>query len=149
MTWNRIEISLLIMTSSNENIFRVTGPCWENPPITGGFPSQRQVMQSFDVFFDLCLNNGWANNRDAGDLRRHCAHNDLTVMWDSLSPILPDLSFLDPLWSTYELNLWPRSSRELDISLRRNSVRSRYNTIYFSELSFVSNKCLPNGHMTQ
>ena len=24
-----------------------------NPPITGGFPSQRPVMWSFDVFFDL------------------------------------------------------------------------------------------------
>ena len=25
-------------------------------PVTGEFPSQRLVMQSFDVFFDLCLN---------------------------------------------------------------------------------------------
>ena len=24
--------------------------------------------------------NGWVNNRDAGDLRRHCAHYDVTVM---------------------------------------------------------------------
>ena len=34
----------------------------------------------FDVFFDLRLNNGWANNRDAGDLRRHRADYDVTVM---------------------------------------------------------------------
>ena len=27
-----------------------------NPPVTGGFPSQRQVTRSFDVFFDLYLN---------------------------------------------------------------------------------------------
>ena len=26
-----------------------------NPPVTGGFPSQRSVMQSFDVFFGLGL----------------------------------------------------------------------------------------------
>ena len=25
--------------------------------------------------------NGWLNNRDAGYLRRHCAHYDVTVMW--------------------------------------------------------------------
>ena len=24
--------------------------------------------------------NGWVNNRDAGDLRRYCAHDDVTVM---------------------------------------------------------------------
>ena len=28
--------------------------------------------------------NGWANNRDAGDLRRYCAHYDVTVMADNL-----------------------------------------------------------------
>ena len=27
-----------------------------NPPVTGGFPSQRPVMQSFDVSFDVRLN---------------------------------------------------------------------------------------------
>ena len=41
-----------MMTSSNGNIFRVTGPlCGE---FTGLFPSQRPVTRSFDVFFDLC-----------------------------------------------------------------------------------------------
>ena len=30
--------------------------CDGNPPVTGGFPSQRRVTQSFDVFFDLRLN---------------------------------------------------------------------------------------------
>ena len=45
-----------MMTSSNGNIFRDTGPLWGEPPVTGGFPSQRPVTQSFDVFFDLRLN---------------------------------------------------------------------------------------------
>ena len=43
------------MTSSNGNIFRVTGLCEGNPPVTGGFPSQRPVTRSFYVFFDLHL----------------------------------------------------------------------------------------------
>ena len=30
--------------------------CAGNSPITGEFPAQRSVMQSFDVFFDLHLN---------------------------------------------------------------------------------------------
>ena len=43
-----------MMTSSNGNIFRVTGPlCGE---FTGEFPSQRPVTWSFGVFFDLSLN---------------------------------------------------------------------------------------------
>ena len=41
-----------MMMSSNGNIFHVTDLCDGNPPVTGGFPSQRPVMQSFDVFFD-------------------------------------------------------------------------------------------------
>ena len=30
--------------------------CEGNPQVISGFPSQRPVMQSFDVFFDVCLN---------------------------------------------------------------------------------------------
>ena len=42
-----------MMTSSNGNIFRVTGLCEGNSPVTGKFPSLRQLTRSFDVFFDL------------------------------------------------------------------------------------------------
>ena len=53
------------------NIFRVTGPLWGEVTSTGEVPSQRPVTRSFDVFLGL-----W----DAGDLRRHRAHYDVTVM---------------------------------------------------------------------
>ena len=55
--------------------------CEGNPPVTGGFPSQRPVKQSFDVFFICAWTTCWANNRDAGDFRRHHAHYDVTVVW--------------------------------------------------------------------
>ena len=54
--------------------------CEGNPPVTGGFPSQRPVTRSFEVFLDLHLNKRLTNNRDAGGLRRHHAHYDATVM---------------------------------------------------------------------
>ena len=94
--------------------------CEGNPWVTGGFPSQRWVTRSFDVFFDLRLikwkhfprcwvfvrgihrsplnsphKGQWrralmfslicdwptgVNSLDAGDLRCHRAHYDLTVM---------------------------------------------------------------------
>ena len=45
-----------MMTSSNGNIFRVTGPLCEEFTGPGEFPTQRPVMRSFAVFFDLSLN---------------------------------------------------------------------------------------------
>ena len=71
----------IMMTSSNGNIFRVTGPlCWE---VTGPgeFPTKAPVTRSFDVFFDLRLNKDWVNNREAGDLRLHRDHYDVHVMF--------------------------------------------------------------------
>ena len=45
-----------MMTSSNGNIFRVTGPLWGEPSVTSGFPSQKPVTRTFDAFFDLRMN---------------------------------------------------------------------------------------------
>ena len=45
-----------MMTSSNGNIFRVTGLCAGNSPVAVEFLTQRPVTRSFDVFFDLRLN---------------------------------------------------------------------------------------------
>ena len=44
------------MTSSNGNIFRVTGPLCGEFTGPGEFPTQRPVTRSFDVFFDRRLN---------------------------------------------------------------------------------------------
>ena len=64
-----------------------------NSPVTGEFPTQRPVTRSFDVFYDLRLVlNGWVNNRQAGDLRRHHGHYDVIVVW---------------LWSEHDcINAW-------------------------------------------
>ena len=78
------------MTSSNGNIFRVTGPLWGNPPVNDGFPSQRPVVRSFDVFFDLHLNkrlrtqsrHRWFETA-SGSLWRHC--NDWSHMTVSVN----------------------------------------------------------------
>ena len=52
--YSNLRKNQIMMTSSNGNIFRVTGHlCGE---FIGEFPSQMPVTRSFDVFFDLCLN---------------------------------------------------------------------------------------------
>ena len=45
-----------LMTSSNGNIYALLALWQGNPPVTGGFHSQRPVTRSSDVFFFLRLN---------------------------------------------------------------------------------------------
>ena len=52
----RIFEIFIMMTSSNGNIFRVTGAFCGEFTGPGEFPAQRPVTRSFDVFFDLPLN---------------------------------------------------------------------------------------------
>ena len=49
------DMSMTMMTSSNGNIFRVTGPLCGEFTGLGEFPTQRPVTRSFDVFFDVRL----------------------------------------------------------------------------------------------
>ena len=47
------QTSWVMMTASNGNIFRVTGPLCGEFTGPGEFPAQRSVKRSFDVYFDL------------------------------------------------------------------------------------------------
>ena len=50
-----------------------------NSPVTGEFPSQRQVTRSFDVFCDLCLNKRLSKQLWGWWFETHRAHYDATV----------------------------------------------------------------------
>ena len=68
------------MTSSNGNIFRVTGQlCGElTGPVTSPHKGQWRVALMFSL---ICIwINDWVNNREAGDLRRYRTHYDVIVM---------------------------------------------------------------------
>ena len=71
-----------MLTSSNGNIFRVTGPLCGEFTGPGEFPTQRPVTRSFDAYFDLRLNKrlskqswGWWFETLSRSLWRH--RNDL------------------------------------------------------------------------
>ena len=73
-----------MMTSSKENIFRVTGP------LCGEFTGHRWITltKASDaellMFSSICARtNGCVNIRNAGDLRCHRAHYDVIVMNDN------------------------------------------------------------------
>ena len=74
--------SLFMMTSSNGNIFRVTGH------LCGKFTGPRWISRTNGqwrgaLMFSLIYVwiNDWANNREAGDLRRQHGHYDVIVMY--------------------------------------------------------------------
>ena len=88
--------------TSNGNIFRVTGPLW------GESTGHRRIPGTkcqWALMFSLmsAWTNGWANNRDPGDLRRHSTHYDVIVMhcpphWLSIHVVL-SIAGTSALWS--------------------------------------------------
>ena len=66
----QVPFVLIMMMSSNGNIFCITGPLWDKGQWHGAL-----------MFPLICIfTNGQADNRDASDLRCHHAHYDITVM---------------------------------------------------------------------
>ena len=67
--------------------------CAGNSPITGEFPTQRPVMRSFDIFFNLRLNKrlskqswGWWFETPSPSLWRHCNGLSTTKCWACSEP---------------------------------------------------------------
>ena len=76
-----------IVTSSNENIFRVIGPWCGEFTVTGEYPSKTPVTRSFNVFFELHLNThlskqlwGWWFEMPSRSLWRHCNGHGCTEL---------------------------------------------------------------------
>ena len=68
--------------------------CAGNSPVTVNSPHKGQWRGAL-MFSLICARmNGWINNREAGDLRRHRAHYDVTVMWC----IFVKLNVFIPVW---------------------------------------------------
>ena len=122
------------MTSSNGNIFRVTGHlCGEFTgdywPFVRGIhrspvnsPHKGQWRGALMVSLICAWINGWVNNREAGDLRHHCAHHDVTVMWENKVEEYCDLFHLtfnlqaNHQSSQFENIIWNYLKRSVNIS---------------------------------
>ena len=70
-----VELSIGAWRHEIENNFALLALGEGNPPVTVGFPSQRPVLK-FSLIC-ACANNE-VSNQNAGDLRRHCNHYDVT-----------------------------------------------------------------------
>ena len=78
----------LMITSSNWNIFQCYWPFVRGihrSPVN--FPHKGQWRG--DLMFSLICSctKGWVNSSDAVDLRRNCAHYDVTVMWIAITSL--------------------------------------------------------------
>ena len=82
-------------TSSNGNIFRVTGPfCGE---VTGHqwIPlPEASDAELLCFLWSAPWINGWVNNHEAGDLTRHCSHYDVVVMTKNRVHPLCDMFYI-------------------------------------------------------
>ena len=78
-----------MMTSSNVNIFRITGPFVRGihrSPLNSPHKGQWRGAMMFSLIY--AWTNGLVNHRDAGGLWRHRAHHDVTLMqWFKIIPL--------------------------------------------------------------
>ena len=101
-----------MMTSSNGNFSALLAICAGNSPVTGEFPHKGQWRGAL-IFSLICVwINDWViNNREAGDLRRHRGHYDVTVMnteddiGENNEQLLPRLCLT--VISIYEMSMIP------------------------------------------
>ena len=92
--WNKVQhnrtlisnpCGLIKMTSSNGNFFCVTGHLWGGFTAHWWIPRTKASDAEIWCFFSpMSSINGWVNNLEAGDLRRHCANYDVIVMDNDL-----------------------------------------------------------------
>ena len=81
--WATLRIHIFIMTSSTFSA--VTGPLWGEFAGHRRIPLTKALTRASDAelwcfLWSALETNGWVNNRDAGELRRHRTHYDVTVM---------------------------------------------------------------------
>ena len=92
-----------MMTSSNWNIFRVTGP------LLGHKGQWRGTL----LFSLICAwTNVSSNNRDAGDLVRHRTHYDVTVMVKILCILMNVIELFDSFWLRWPFTQFPKGSNK-------------------------------------
>ena len=88
---NNGEYISAMRTSSNGNIFRITGLLWWEFTGHRWIPlTKASDAELWGFLWSAPWIDGWINNRETGDLRRHRAHYDVNVMvliqiWSNLA----------------------------------------------------------------
>ena len=105
---------IFMMTSSNGNIFRVTGSLCGEFTGSGEFPPHKGQWRGALMFSLICVwINGWVNNREASDLRRHRGHYDASVMFAVWIKDLSGIISVSFSLTRRHYSIWPTSSGDL------------------------------------
>ena len=79
----------------------------------------------------ICVwTNGWVNNRDAGDLRHHRAHYDVTVM-------IPQAEWCPGYMYMWEAIRYPKSIHQ--VSIYDNNDMALTNRTYINSINKINN----------
>ena len=105
----RCEDAYIMMTSSNGNIFPVTGHlCGEIHRSTVNSPYKGQWCGALMFSLIYAWIKGWVNKREAGDLRHHRVHCDVIVMY-ALFGYIHGWRIIDKKASTRRTRIYTRS----------------------------------------
>ena len=96
----------------------------------GNSPHKGQWRGTLKFLLIYAWINGWVNNRKAGDLRRHCAHYDVTVMTAGKTHIL--------------LSKWKLKQRFIIVLVTHRYTGYTAVMYWYTGLHFV-NICIPQS----
>ena len=120
-----------LMTSSNGNIFRVTGPLWGESTGHRWIPlTKASATELWYFLWSTPWINGWVYNRDAVDLRGHRAHYDVIVMIIVLS-LRTSTKFRYSVW--FVLRAAPLVRAQIKLYWQAQWVRIRSPPIVINE----------------
>ena len=101
--WGLTVVGFHMMTSSNGNIFLVTGHLY------GEFTPHKGQWRGALMFSLICVwINSWGNNCQAGDLRCYHAHYDVIAMNYRDMMFLENIHTCLGLWSASVPQTWPK-----------------------------------------
>ena len=118
--------------------------CAGNSPVTGEFPHKGQWRGAL-VFPLICAwINDWVNNGVAGDLRRHRAHYDITVMNSSLQASLKEITICLYSENARVCAKWQWNARDCVTGLhdRRSRECNPVTPVECVSLSFRTQPCV-------
>ena len=122
-----INFQYRMMTSSNGKIFRVTSLCAGNSPSPVNSPHKGKWRGALMLSFICAWINGWANNREAGDLRRNRAHYDVTLMPSYCAGSMPVFRAVAAMSACgYYCGRWLSGSCRNSPSLKRSTLRCTF-----------------------
>ena len=81
MDWNLTIIENIFKWKQMETFSALLAICAGNSPVPLNSPHKGKSHGALMFSLISAWINGWVNNRDAGDLRRNCAHYDVIVCW--------------------------------------------------------------------